>query len=277
MCNRAHRFGLALIFLVAICASLTAQNPEFDFYPEFRRWVQSLGAGERGSVGNVIEKYRAKLIAEGVATPEIDRRVTLLLTRRQDLENDFWNRFFTVEKPTFNTAPNAFLVSVAEGRQPGKALDVGMGEGRNALYLAKLGWQVTGFDPADKAVALAQKRAQSLGLKLSTVIALDKDFDFGKEQWDLILFSWVPPTASAARVVEALRPGGIVVVEAGRTWFPQNGLLKMFEPLRIVHYTDERAASDFYSRAEMNVVRLVAEKPRAVEPSRAAVPAADPR
>ncbi|HEV3485619.1 MAG TPA: hypothetical protein VG106_09445 [Vicinamibacterales bacterium] len=92
-------------------------------------------------------------------------------------------------------------------------------------------------------------------------MALDTEFDFGKEQWDLILFSWVPPTAMAARTIEALRPGGVVVVEAGRAWFPQNGLLKIFEPLRVLHYSAERAVSDFFNRAEMPVVRLLAEKP----------------
>ena len=51
------------------------------------------------------------------------------------------------------------------------------------------------------------------------------------------------------------------LVEAGRAWFPQNGLLKMFEPLRVLHYSDERAISDFFDRAEMPVVRLLAEKP----------------
>ena len=55
-----------------------------------------------------------------------------------------------------------------EKRKPGKALDVGMGEGRNALYLAKLGWDVTGFDPADKVVALAAQRAKTMGLALKT-------------------------------------------------------------------------------------------------------------
>jgi SAM-dependent methyltransferase len=252
--------ALALAIVLA-CAAPGAQVKEYDFYPEFRRWMQSaIPIGQRGDE-NVIARYREKLQGEGIADAEIERRVALLRTRRQELENDFWNRFFTIEKPGYNTEPNAFLMAMVEGRKPGKALDVGMGEGRNALYLAKLGWDVTGFDPADRAVALAQERAAKLGLKLRTVVALDKDFDFGREQWDLILFSWMPPTDSAKRVVESLRPGGVVVVECARSWFPMNGLLRMFEPLRVVHYEDKVAPSDFFSRRDMPVVRLVAEKP----------------
>lgn len=105
---------------------------------------------------------RTTLEAEGVAEAEIQRRLSLLRDRRQELENDFWNRFFTVDAPRFNTSPNAFLAATVEGRAPGRALDVGMDEGRNALFLAKLGWKVTGFDPADKAVALARDRAKAL-------------------------------------------------------------------------------------------------------------------
>ncbi|HEV3485618.1 MAG TPA: hypothetical protein VG106_09440 [Vicinamibacterales bacterium] len=146
---------LSCVLLAGACAIASAQVPEYDFYPEFRRWVQSLGlGGGRASSERLWEEYRSKLTADGVPASEIERRLTLLRTKREDLERDFWNRFFTVEKPSFNTAPNAFLVSVVENRKPGTALDVGMGEGRNALYLAKLGWDVTGFDPADKRLRL---------------------------------------------------------------------------------------------------------------------------
>ena len=151
---------------------------------------------------------------------------------------------------------------MVEGRAPGRALDVGMGEGRNALYLAKLGWDVTGFDPADQAVALAQKRAADLKVKINTAIALDTDFDFGHGQWDLILYSWSHPAESWKKATDALRPGGIVVVEAGSSWFPENGLVKMFDGLRIVHYENRVGQSDFFNRSDMPIVRLLAEKPR---------------
>lgn len=238
-----------------------AQVAEFDWYPSFRRWMQSDVPRDQRGPEAIAARYRTRLVAEGVAPDEIARRIALLQTRRQDLENDFWNRFFTVDAPAFNTSPNAFLASVVDGRRPGTALDVGMGEGRNALFLAKAGWQVTGFDPADKAVALAAQRATTLKVPLTTQVATDATFDFGQAQWDLIVYSWVPPTGSLAKAIAGLRPGGIIVVEGGRAWFPPNGLLKMFDALRIVHYEDRVAASDFFNRSEMAIVRLVAEKP----------------
>ena len=66
---------------------------------------------------------------------EIERRLVLLRTKRNDLENDFWTRTFTEEKRQPKLLDhNAFLASVVEGRKPGTALDVGMGNGRNSIY-----------------------------------------------------------------------------------------------------------------------------------------------
>jgi SAM-dependent methyltransferase len=265
---------VAVFALTAVL--LAAQIPSFNFYPEFRRWWFALPAEQRRPLDAVIDRYQQRLGSEGVSADEIARRVNLIRTRRQELENDFWDRYFTTDKPEFNTAPNSFLVSVLDHRRPGRALDVGMGEGRNTLYLAKQGWDVSGFDPAAKAVALAEKRANELGLKIHTQVALDKDFDFGHEQWDLILLSWMPVNDSA-RIVSALRPGGVLVFEGPEAWFPPNGLLKDFAALRVVHYEDKVRQADFFERKEIPVVRLLAEKQSRVALLRRYVPACSTR
>lgn len=251
-------FAFAALLLTWI--PLHGQGNEYGWYSEFRAWVRTLPAGERGP-DTVAERYRQKLQTEHVDVTEIQRRIVLIRTKRQELENDFWNHFFTVENPTFNTEPNAFLTSVVEGRKPGTALDVGMGEGRNSLYLAKLGWDVTGIDPADQAVAIAQKRAAALNLKLHSVITTDESFDYGRERWDLIVYSWVRTPRSPDKTIDSLKPGGIVVVEGREDWYPRNALLKTFESLHIIRYEAQRARADFFNRAEMPVVRLVAVKP----------------
>ena len=240
-----------------------AQVREFDFYSDFRAWRMALPADVRNQVDEVVRRYRDKLTKDGIDAAEIDRRTTIVRTRRNELEADFWNRFFTAPNPGFNTEPNAYLVSIAGKRAPGRALDIGMGEGRNALYLAKLGWDVTGFDPAEKAVALAQERARTLGVKLTTKVALDTEFDFGAEQWDLILYSWVSPFASAKKAIAGLKPGGIIVLESGTMLFPRKDVLPdLFAPLRVIENTEIHAASDFFERREMDILRFVAEKPR---------------
>ena len=252
----------ACLVLLAWTGPTAAQRAEYDFYASFRSWMMGLPQPERVDRAGVLERYRQRLTAEGVPATEIERRLTLIRTARESLESDFWNRFFTTDKGVFNAAPNEFLVSIVQGRAPGRALDVGMGEGRNTLYLAKLGWDVTGFDPADKAVALAQQRAKQLGLKITTHTVLDSAFDFGTEQWDLILYSWTRPSTpdAAARAIAGLKPGGIIVFEGGRGFFPPNGALEMFKALRILKYEDVPAVSDYFDREQMNVLRMVAVK-----------------
>jgi hypothetical protein len=141
-----------LVYVAWASSLAVAQNPDYDFYPEFRSWNQQLLRIERSlSPGQALEKYAAKLRSEGTGDAEIQRRENLIRNSRNSLEADFWNRFFTHGKGVagiYNEAPNSFLTEVVQGLKPGTALDYGMGSGRNALYLAKLGWQVSGFDPA---------------------------------------------------------------------------------------------------------------------------------
>lgn len=255
-----RRFFLFLISIGALCQ---AQNSQYDFYPEFRSWAQQLRRSERNvSVGQIVERYSAKLRTEGVLDPEIQRRIALLKNSRNNLEDDFWNRFFTEGKANYNRAPNSFLIEVVDGRKPGTALDYGMGEGRNALYLAKEGWSVSGFDPAAEAVAIAQNRAKELGLRLDTKTVRDSEYEFGRERFDLVLFSWtMADRTNAGRAIESLKPGGLVVMECGADWVGRNEMLKIFDALQIIRYEIIVAKSDFFNRSEMEVLRLVARKP----------------
>jgi predicted O-methyltransferase YrrM len=208
-----------------------------------------------------------------VPPSEIDRQITLIEREGRRLEAERWNTFFTADKPRFNVMPNAFLVQMAERRQPGTALDVGMGQGRNSLWLARQGWQVTGFDPAKEALAIAQQNATSLGLSLKTVEARDDTFDWGESRWDLILLSYAGCSPeNVPRIERALKPGGLLVVEAFHTdvlrEFKIGGSLcgtgqlpHMFQGLRTVHYEEPIALPDF-GPARMRIVRYAAEKPR---------------
>jgi SAM-dependent methyltransferase len=155
---------------------------------------------------------------------------------------------------------------MVKDRKPGRALDVGMGQGRNALWLAQQGWDTTGYDPAERAVALARENAAKAGVKLNTVIATDSQFDMGLAKWDLILLSYVEIRENANKVIRALAPGGLVVAEYfhsdnGGTpgGFADNELLRLFEGLRVIRYEDSEAVADF-GMNKTPVVRLCAEK-----------------
>ena len=253
----------SLMAAVIVYASALGQKPEYDCFREFRNsFVPQLRSQQPSiSEDGIAARYAVKLRTEGIAETEISRRLGLIRSDRTLLENDYWNRFYLDDKSNFSREPNAFLVRVVQGRAPGAALDYAMGEGRNAIYLARLGWSVSGFDPADAAVALAQKRAKKLGLTLNTSAVRDSEYEFGKERFDLILFSWSMPLVPVEKVVDSLKPGGIVVMECATHFVGRNGMLKMFDGLKIVRYEIVRAKADFDNRMETDVLRLIALKP----------------
>jgi hypothetical protein len=69
------------------------------------------------------------------------------------------------------------------------------------------------------------------------------------------------PLIPVDRVIDSLKPGGIVVMECAEDYVGLNGMLKMFDALEIVRYAIVKAKADFYDRAEINVLRMVARKP----------------
>ena len=192
--------------------------------------------------------------------------------KAQQLEVERWNRVLTAEKPTFNTRPNEFLMEMAKGRKPGTALDIGMGQGRNAIWLAQQGWDVTGFDPAEKAVALARETAAKLGVRLTTEIKRAEDFDFGESRWDLILISYAGGRGLEAVLPKALKPGGVLVIEGfhrdaardrpigGAVVFDSAELPQLFSALRVVRYEEPLAVADF-GLAKVRLVRYCGERP----------------
>jgi hypothetical protein len=96
----------------------------------------------------VINEYLAQLTSAGTPAAEIDRQrsvISRMMKERPEGQRILYNRTYTSSSPQFTTQPNALLVATVEGRKPGRALDVGMGQGRNALFLALKGWDVTGF------------------------------------------------------------------------------------------------------------------------------------
>ena len=111
-----------------------------------------------------------------------------------------------------------------------------MGQGRNAVFLAMQGWDVTGFDPSDEGVRLAQANAAKAGVMIHALVSTDDQFDFGVAQWDLIAMTYVrsPTARDADRIRRALAPGGIFVYENGSD--RHNELLKLFLPfLSLIH------------------------------------------
>jgi SAM-dependent methyltransferase len=185
-------------------------------------------------------------------------------------EAEFWSDYFRGNNRVFNRQPNALLVAAVAGVAPGKALDVGVGQGRNAIYLAKQGWKVTGIDRAEGALAVTRQQAAEEGVKVAPILQTAEEFDWGREQWDLIALVYVPAVReNVAKVRESLKPGGLVVIEAfvvapaGRTGgvdYHPGELRKLFEDgFEILRYEEAEGVAD-YGLRPAQLVRLVGRK-----------------
>lgn len=150
---------------------------------------------------------------------------------------------------------NRFLARITEGRRPGRALDIGIGEGRNAFFLASQGWDVTGFDTSATGIKATLAEADARHVKVTAVVGDVDTFDYGRDQWDLVagLYMHEMITRNAARIVASLKPGGLLVVEGmqygamgagvgGTAYgYRANELLRAFEGLRVVFYEESTA------------------------------------
>ena len=178
----------------------------------------------------------------------------------------FNNIYASPQKP-FTEQPNAFLVRMAKTLKPGAALDVAMGQGRNGVWLAQQGWDVTGYDLSEKGLAVAASNAEKAGVRLKTVLSSHADFDYGKERWDLVLLTYalvdMEDAAFLRRVRDSLKPGGVVIVEqmnAGGTGKgPANALFRSFGDLRVLHYEDTVDVAE-WSLREARIGRIMAQK-----------------
>jgi hypothetical protein len=137
-----------------------------------------------------------------------------------------WNEIFRNDTG-FEKQQNKLLVEVTKGLKPGTALDLAMGQGRNALYLASIGWKTTGIDFADEGVQIARAEAAKRKLELSTISADIDSWDLGTNRWDLI--SMIYPGDNHEPWIEkaklGLKQGGLFVLEffAGDPEHPDEG------------------------------------------------------
>jgi SAM-dependent methyltransferase len=260
------------LILLMLVASARGQTPaDLYIYEEYRAWLTAQPVTVQRSP-EVLDSYKAYLLERGADSVDAESQIRAIRSQGGRAEVERWNRILTAEKPAFRVEPNAFLMEMVKGRKPGKALDVGMGQGRNAIWLAQQGWDTTGFDPAERAVAQARETAKKLGLTITTEVNESEAFAFGEARWDLIVLSYVSFREQAEKVSRALRPGGLLVIEAfhrdatrgnsigGGVVFDTGEVPGLFRDLRVVRYQEPVAVTDFGLR-KARVVQFCAERP----------------
>ncbi len=159
-------------------------------------------------------------------------------------EDWVWDRRYA-ENP-WPSEPDHDLVDLVSPLQPGKALDLGCGPGRNSIWLAQRGWDVTGVDASAVGLAQASERASDAGVSVRTVLADLLSYRPEAEEFDLVVVANIhllepERTLLFSTAAEALRAGGHLFVvghhldDLGRTGPP--------DPDRL--YTTERLQDSF--------------------------------
>ncbi len=138
----------------------------------------------------------------------------------------FWENRYRGQGQIWSGRPNATLVREVAGLDPGRALDLGSGEGGDAIWLAQGGWSVTAVDIAPSALALGARNAEAAGVA-ARVRWIEADLATWQPEGSLDLVSAqflqspveLPREEILRRAASVVAPGGLLVV-VGHGEFP---------------------------------------------------------
>jgi SAM-dependent methyltransferase len=130
-----------------------------------------------------------------------------------------WDQRYNREDYVYGTEPNDFLRQHVTSLPAGRVLCLAEGEGRNAVFLAQQGFQVTAVDASSVGLQKAQRLARQRGVDIETVHADLANFVIEPQRWDAIvsIFCHVSPSIREMlhrQVVMGLREGGVLLLEA---------------------------------------------------------------
>lgn len=130
-----------------------------------------------------------------------------------------WNERYNEPGYAYGISPNDFLTEVSHLIDGKRVLSVGEGEGRNAVYLAQQGYDVTAVDSSSVGLRKAEALAEKMDVSLQTIVADLADYDPRIETWDAIvsIFCHLPSSVRIElhnKLVTSLKSGGVLILEA---------------------------------------------------------------
>lgn len=186
-----------------------------------------------------------------------------------DSDKGRWDALYRKNKGyVFGKEPAAFLVESLPQLPIGRALDIAMGEGRNAVYLAKKGFQVTGVDISEVAIRKAKRLARESKVHIKTISEDLNKFQIAPESYDVIIVFYYLQRNLVPQIIKGLKPGGVLVMETytvdqhkydkamNMAFLLKKGELKnMFRELQAVKYQETDTGREA-------VASLIARKPK---------------
>lgn len=132
-------------------------------------------------------------------------------------EQPAWDERYAGDGRIWSGRPNAVLAADAAGLAPGRALDLGCGEGGDAIWLAERGWQVTAADFSEAGLARAAQHAQERGVEVEWRHADLRSWTPEGEQWDLVTSHFLHLLGdgmleATRQMAAAVAPGGTLLV-----------------------------------------------------------------
>lgn len=198
-----------------------------------------------------------------------------------------WDQRYSEEGFAYGTTPNDFLVAEYEHiPRNGRVLSLAEGEGRNAVFLARQGYHVTGVDQSQVGLEKARSLAENQGVSIETIHSDLADYNPGSECWEGVISIWAHLPSSMSdvfypKVVESLVSGGVLILEAytpahldmDGVGGPPAGQVDRFNSLErlednlqglefiIAHEIEREVSEGKYHQGASAVVQVVARKP----------------
>ena len=132
---------------------------------------------------------------------------------------EFWNDRYSAEDFVYGKEPNEFFKSEIDKLPAGNLLLPSEGEGRNAVYAAKLSWTVDAFDQSEKGKQKCEALAKENNVTVNYTIADAVETQLEEDKYDMIAFIFAHYPSSIRKQVhqkciKALKPGGLLLLEA---------------------------------------------------------------
>ncbi|TKG94011.1 methyltransferase domain-containing protein [Puteibacter caeruleilacunae] len=137
-----------------------------------------------------------------------------------------WNRLYREEEYVFGTKPDKYFKEILSKFNAGKILLPGEGEGRNAVYAAKLGWDVHAYDYSKEAKQKAERLANHNSVSISYAIRDIVNAQYPKESFDMVAFQFIhfegqERTDIHKNLDKHLKTGGILIIQNFSTENPK--------------------------------------------------------
>lgn len=135
------------------------------------------------------------------------------------MEDNFWNKRYSEPEYAYGTEPNEYFKKEIDKLLPGKLLLPGEGEGRNAVYASKKGWDVTAIDLSEQAKIKAMKLAKENNVKIKYIVSSIEGFAYPENEYDAIALIFVHFPADIREkthklIIKSLKKGGTLIIEA---------------------------------------------------------------